>query len=266
MKVPLIDLNGKVVSEFELPSFFETDVREDLIKRAVLSEESKEYQPKGAYRWAGLETSARYRGRKEAYGSLKNRGQAMLPREVRPQGMWGKVKRIPSAVGGRRAHPPKPEKVIEEKINKKEYLKAMMSALASTTNPEMVKNRVRVVNVESMKLPLVVVDEFENVGKTKEIVLFLEKVGLLPEVEHAKQKAKPLTGVRRRRACRTYVPKTVLIVVNEGGKAARNLPGVDVVRADELQVKHIAPGTHVGRVVIFTPQAIEKLKQRLEVM
>ena len=75
----------------DLPSpLFGEAPRDDLIKRAVLSDESKEYQPKGSYRMAGLETSARYVGRKEIFASVKNKGIPHLPHEVLPKGGLGK--------------------------------------------------------------------------------------------------------------------------------------------------------------------------------
>src|SRR3989344_841072 len=110
MKADVYSIEGKVVKNIELPSIFKSDSRDDLIKRAVLSEESKIYQPKGSFRLAGLLTSARYRGRKEDFGSVKNKGIPHLPHEVLPGGQLGKVKRVPHAVKGRRAHPPKPQK------------------------------------------------------------------------------------------------------------------------------------------------------------
>ena len=45
-------------------------------------------------------------------------------------------------------------------------------------------------------------------------------------------------------------------------KAAKNLPGVDVVTVDNLNVELLAPGTHPGRLTIWTQSAIEKLKER----
>ena len=125
MKANVYSLDGKVVKQITLPKAFESDYRKDLIKRAVLSDESKTYQPKGNYIWAGFETSAKYRGRKETYGTLKNMGIPHLPREVLPKGRWGKVKRVPSSVKGHRAHPPKANKGLVEHVNKKEYNKAL---------------------------------------------------------------------------------------------------------------------------------------------
>jgi large subunit ribosomal protein L4e len=47
-------------------------------------------------------------------------------------------------------------------------------------------------------------------------------------------------------------------------KAAANLSGVDVVRVKDLQVRHLAPGTHGGRLTIFSENAIPELVKRFE--
>ena len=74
MKATVYSIEGKALKQIDLPAIFESPRRDDLVKRAVLSEESKLYQPKGNYKFAGLETSARYKGRKEDFGTVKNKG------------------------------------------------------------------------------------------------------------------------------------------------------------------------------------------------
>ena len=57
-------------------------------------------------------------------------------------------------------------------------------------------------------------------------------------------------------------PKSVLLVVaNKDGlaKAARNLPGVDVVAAKDLSAEDLAPGGDMGRLTVFTAAAVEAL-------
>ena len=44
-------------------------------------------------------------------------------------------------------------------------------------------------------------------------------------------------------------------------KAARNLPGVDVVQVKDLNAEVLAPGTHPGRLVIWSKSAIEALRE-----
>ena len=232
-KTSIYSLDGKVLKEISLPQFFSEAVREDLIKRAVLSDESREYQPKGAYRWAGLETSAKYRGRKEMYGAVKNKGIPHLPHEVQPKGQFGKVKRVPHAVKGRRAHPPKPEKILIEEINNKEYVKAVKSALSASKNKIIIDN------------------SFENLKKTKEVVSVFNSLKLESMLAHSKQ-----NGAKG--------PLVVFASSVPAFKAARNLAGVDVVLAKHLKAKHLAPGCKPGRTTVFTENSLSELDKRFK--
>ncbi|MFY9201556.1 MAG: 50S ribosomal protein L4, partial [Methanosarcina flavescens] len=57
--------------------------------------------------------------------------------------------------------------------------------------------------------------------------------------------------------------KSILIVAGEDApilKAARNLAGVDVTTVDSLNAELLAPGTHAGRLTIWTESAIKKLE------
>ncbi|MFH1448626.1 MAG: 50S ribosomal protein L4, partial [Candidatus Micrarchaeota archaeon] len=141
MKANVYSLTGQVLRQIDIPKVFEGIVREDIISRAVISEQTRNYQPKGPYKYAGIETSADYQGRKESYRSIKNRGISRLPREKLPNGRFGRVRIVPFSVKGRRAHPPKPERILIEKINKKEYKKAINYAIAATSRKEIVSKR-----------------------------------------------------------------------------------------------------------------------------
>lgn len=257
MRAHVYSIDGNPVEEIELPKQFEEEVREELIRRAVLAEQSRKYQPKGAFKLAGLQTTAEYRGRKEAYGSIKNRGISRLPREKFPKGRFGKVRIVPFSVKGRRAHPPKPEKVLVERINKKEYEKALRSAIAATAKKEVVEARGHKVNGVK-EIPLVVENRFEELDKTKTVLSCLKALGVDGDLERARRKKKA-RGVRRGGDVR---PKSVLIVVGDGSKvarAARNIPGVDVRSVGELDVSSLAPGTHAGRLTIWSRRAVEEL-------
>ncbi|MFN3527687.1 MAG: 50S ribosomal protein L4, partial [Candidatus Altarchaeaceae archaeon] len=69
-------------------------------------------------------------------------------------GGLGAVRIVPNAVKGRAAHPPKVEKNFKKKINKKEYIKALKSAISN-------------VNL------IVISDDYENIKKTKDVKKFL---------------------------------------------------------------------------------------------
>ena len=53
----------------------------------------------------------------------------------------------------------------------------------------------------------------------------------------------------------------LVITKNEGvAEAARNLPGVDVVSVENLNAELLAPGTHPGRLTVWTNSAFEKVE------
>jgi large subunit ribosomal protein L4e len=57
--------------------------------------------------------------------------------------------------------------------------------------------------------------------------------------------------------------KGPLIVVGKDEgivKAARNIAGLDVALPKQLTVSMLAPGTHPGRLVVWTKSAIENFK------
>ncbi|MBD3210548.1 50S ribosomal protein L4 [Candidatus Micrarchaeota archaeon] len=248
MKATIYSVEGKALRQIDLPEVFESPQREDLVKRAVLSEESRLRQPKGSYPLAGMETSARYRGRKEDFGAVKNKGIAHQPHEVLPNGQLGKVKRIPTAVKGRRAHPPKVTKKYVELINRKEHARALASALAFSTNRNVVCKRC---NTDiGPSIPIVLESSFEKLGKTREVVKLIDALKLSGLIVKSKKNS----------------TRSLLVVVSDGSKlnAASNVPGVDVVKVSDLQVRHLAPGTHPGRLTLFSEDALPEIARRFE--
>jgi len=244
----IIDLSGNSKGEVTLPAVFEETYRPDIIKKVVLSYQANRYQPYGPKMYAGMETSAR------SWGS--GRGVAQIPRIAN----GSRAARVPQATGGRRAHPPKPEADRTEKINKKEKKMAIRSAIAATINEELVKSRGHRFTAE---LPFVVDDALEAVEKTRDVVSFLKVAGLYDDVVRAKEGRTIRAGRGKLRGRKYKGRKSVLIVAGSKSsifKAASNLPGVDVTTVDFLNAELLAPGTHAGRLTIWTESAISNLE------
>lgn len=260
MKTQVYSADGKQVRELALPAQFEEAVNEQLIYRAVLSDYSSQYQPKGSDPWAGMKTSAKYKGRKEDFGSAKNHGIAMLPREVLAKGRFGKVRRIPSSVKGRRAHPPHPEKQLYEAVNKKEYAKALKCALSASAQKALVQKRGHKF-AQTLSLPPVLEKKCEEISKTRQIFTLLNALGISEDLERARNgKVRSGTGGMRRGG--SQIPRSVLIVAPSGSKilrASENIAGVDAVSTKRLRCSMLAPGTHCGRLTVFTEGAIEEI-------
>jgi large subunit ribosomal protein L4e len=248
MNATVRDLNGEESGTVDLPEVFETAYRPDLIRRAVLAAQANRKQAYGADKYAGMRTPA------ESMGS--GRGMAHVPREN------GQGARVPQTVGGRKAHPPKAEKEQGKSINKKERQLAIRSAIAATADPELVAERGHQFD-EDLDLPLVVSDEFEDLLKTKEVVSFLEAVGVHQDVERSENNRKVKAGQGKLRGRKYTRPKSILFVTSEEpSKAARNLAGADVVTASEVNAEDLAPGTHAGRLTVFTESAVEEVADR----
>jgi len=246
MKVQVISVEGKALHEIELPEVFESEYRPDLIKRAVLAQQSLRYQPHGTDPWAGFRTSA------ESWGS--GRGAAQLPRIKNGR----RAARIPQATGGRAAHPPKVEKILVEKVNRKEKRKAVGSAIAATTDDKLVNARGH--RFECV-LPVVFEDGFESLGTTKEVLAALEAAGLGDDIVRAKNSRKVRAGKGKMRGRRYKQRKSVLIVTSGNQLIpARNLAGVDTVPVDRLNTELLAPGTQAGRLTVWTESAINRLE------
>lgn len=264
MKATVFNLDGKPVGEVRLPKVFSQPVREDLILRAFLATLSKRRQPYGTDKMAGKRTSAHYHGRRRERYTMMGREMARMPRlhgKTVPFLVW-RARFVPQAVGGRRAHPPKVEKIWTQKINKKERRKAIESAIAATAIMEYVENRGHKLDGLE-KLPIVVDDDLEQIEKTKELVKFLEKINLGEELKRIRRrKIRAGKGKMRGRKYKTKVGPLFIITKDRGiGKAVRNIPGCHVCRVENLSVEHLAPGGQCGRLVIFTKGAIERLKE-----
>ncbi|NJE07194.1 50S ribosomal protein L4 [Thermococcus sp. M39] len=252
MKVKVFSLNGEPIEEIELPKVFETPFRPDLIRRAVIASWTHRIQPQGRDPMAGK--------RRVTENIGKGHGMARVERIKTPPRFAAFV---PFARGGRRAHPPKVEKIIWEDINKKEKKLALMSAIAATANYDLVRARGHIID-NVPQIPLIVEDELEKIGKTRETREIFKKLGIWDDIERAKKNTKVRAGKGKMRGRRYKKAKGPLIVVakNEGILlGARNHPGVDVVLVDNLGVEMLAPGTHPGRLTVWTKGAIERLRE-----
>lgn len=245
MKAQVLTLTGSVAHEIELPPVFSSEFRPDLIKKAVIAQQSRRYQPHGAYVYAGISASA------VGWGS--GRGVSHVPRLKNSS----RAAKVPQAKGGREAHPPKVEKVLIRSINQKEKRKALNSAIAATISPELVRSRG---HVFTGSLPFVLSGDFESLKKTKEVIEALRAIGVYGDVERAERSRKVRAGRGKLRGRRYKQRKSLLIVTgNERLRAARNLAGVDVCLVDNLNVELLAPGTHSARLTLWTEDALRKL-------
>jgi len=261
MKVNVYDLDGKPIEKIELPKVFSEQFRPDLIIRAVTSLQSERRQPYGTDPLAGLRTSAHYHGRRRRRYSMMMRDLARLPRLHGASTMMSwRVRKVPSAVKGRKAHPPKVEKIWYQKMNKKEMKLALNSAIAATSKKDVVKKRGHQVD-DLEELPLIVKDKIQSVKKTKDLEKILKTLGLEKELERLKiKKIRPGRGKMRGRKYKKKVGPLIIVNKDNGiGMAGKNLSGVDVKNVKEITVEDLAPGSHPGRLTIWSESSLKEL-------
>ena len=249
-QVNVYSVKGEVVRTTHLPTVFATAYRPDVIKKAVVAEESNHRQPYGSMPRAGARHAVSTWG--------KGRGVARVQR----LSQGAKAAESPNNVGGRRAFPPKVDRSWEMKVNRKERIMARFSALATMANVEMVKGRGHQFNAE-VTLPVIFEDSVEKLGSTADVLEALQSVGLDSDVERAKDSKRVRPGKGKMRGRRFKQARGLLIVVADRKapifKSASNLAGVEIVSPEQLNAGLLAPGGAAGRLAVFSEAALKKI-------
>ncbi|KAK7267599.1 hypothetical protein RIF29_20277 [Crotalaria pallida] len=238
-----------------LPDVMKSSIRPDIVNYVHSNISKNSRQPYAVSRRAGHQTSA------ESWGT--GRAVSRIPRvpgggtHRAGQGAFGNMCR-----GGRMFAPTKIWRRWHRKININQKRYAVVSAIAASAVPSLVTARGH--RIESVpELPLVVSDSAEGVEKTKEAIKVLKQVGAFPDAEKAKDSRDIRPGKGKMRNRRYISRKGPLIVYGTEGakavKAFRNVPGVEVANVERLNLLKLAPGGHLGRFVIWTKSAFEKL-------
>ena len=244
--VPILDLDGKGTRNISLPKVFDSTLRLDVIKKAALAQESRRFQPQGRNPMAGKRTTA------EGFGV--GRGISRVPRIGGHGPLSGTAAFAPGTVSGRMAFPPVASKKTVKQINRKERRMALNSAIAAPGSDEIVRKRGHKFDGEK-QLPIVVTDEIEQLSKSSEARRFLSSVGIWEDIVRVRR------SKRIRAGARSHAVGPLVIVSNytSASRALRNFEGLNVVRADELSVEMLAPGTHPGRLTIWSESAMKSM-------
>ncbi len=153
------------------------------------------------------------------------------------------------------------EKTLIERMNKKEYQKAIRSSIAATAMPQYVSGRHM---VEGLKLPLIISDEIESISKTKDLMKILEAIGLSNDIEKSKD-PQIKKGLRRSSARRHFRNTLLIVVKSDKGiiRAARNIPGVDSCKLSEVRASLLAPGGMPGRITMWSEDTIKEMSKEI---
>jgi len=202
-------------------------------------------QPYAVSRYAGVQATAHSWG--------PGRAVARLPRKHGGIGAYANFAR-----GGHMFAPTTVVRRWQRKCNLNIRRYAVASAVAATAVTPMVEARGhRVANVKT--LPIVV--DCGDVRKTRDALKIISALGAMPDVERVKASRTIRAGVGKMRNRRYKQAKGPLVVYgNEDVSLGfRNVPGVDLCHVSHLNLLQLAPGSHPGRLTIWTKSAFASL-------
>ncbi|MFL2957952.1 MAG: 50S ribosomal protein L4 [Candidatus Thalassarchaeaceae archaeon] len=255
-----------------LPDVFNTEIRNDLVKSAVHSSRANRRQPYGHREHDGKK--APQPGMKhsvEWWG--KGRGVSRIMRKTGQR----TAAQNPHTRGGRRAHGPMVAKKWSQKLNSKQKIMARNSAISASIDKSIVSSRGHKFSDE-VRFPIIIGDYMESRNgtdekydlesmplqySTRKFVAMMHGLGLGDDLIRAKEGRKIRAGKATMRGRKYRTPKSILLVVSkkEGlHKAAKNVPGVDVIATKDLCAEDLAPGGDIGRLTVWTKSAIEELE------
>ena len=249
--INILETDGSNKNTITLPEVFETPYRPEVIQKVYNNLNSYTFQRQGRYPAAGQMVSAESRNTGLGIARIARARGEGFPRA-------GQAAGVASVRHGRLAHPPVSWKNIYKKINKKEKLLALCSAIAATTNSELIKRRGHKIKDE-IQLPIVVSNEIESIVKSKDLKKILLNLGLKEDLKRTfirRNKSFHKNSINRRSAL------SVLILVGNDekiGRLSNSLPGITVKSVKSVSVLDLAPGSKPVRLTIFSENAIQQL-------
>jgi len=241
-------------TNISLPAVFRAPIRPDVVNFVHDQMAKNTRQAYAVSKDAGHQTSA------ESWGT--GRAVARIPR-VRGggthrsgQGAFGNMCR-----GGRMFAPTKIWRRWHRRINVNQKRYAMCSAIAATSSPALVMSKGHLIS-EVPEIPLVVSDKIQEIATTKDAVMMLKKNKIWSDILKVYKSKRFRAGRGKMRNRRRIQRKGPLIIYNKDQgltRAFRNIPGVDTICVNKLNLLKLAPGGHVGRFCIWTESAFRKL-------
>lgn len=244
-----------VLKEVKLPKVFACPLRQDIVQHVHDNLSKNSRQAHGVDRDAGMRHSA------ESWGT--GRAVARIPRVSgsgsgrNGQAAFGNMVRK-----GRMAFPVVTHRRWHRKINLRMRRHALASAIAATAVHPLISARGHKID-KVPQLPLVLDSEVNKIQKTKEVIEVLKRFGCFEDVQRVIDGKTLRSGISKVRGNKYRIKKGPLVVVNDEGesltRALRNIPGVDIVHVQRLNIRYLAPGGQLGRFTIYTQSALNEI-------
>jgi large subunit ribosomal protein L4e len=245
---------NEAVQNVPLPGVFQAPLRPDVVQfvHTNIAKNSRQAYAVGSV--SGMQAAA------ESWGT--GRAVARIPRvngggtHRSGQATFGNQCR-----GGRMFSPTKIWRKWHRKVSVSQRRFALTSAVSATGVAPLVMARGHRID-QVAEIPLVLSNAVESIKKTKQAVDVLERHGAGADLERVKasRKLRPGKGKMRNRRYTQRLGPLIIYAKDDGiTRAFRNIPGVDLVHVDRLNLLQLAPGGHLGRFVVWTQGAFARL-------
>ena len=250
MKATLYDKSGKSKSELTLPKIFDSAIRQDIAQKFFEVEKQALAQPYAPDTQAGRRQSdtGTISHKRHDWKGHYGKGISRSPRKT----MWRRGTQFywvgaghPGARGGRKAHPPKGIG-REKRINHREAIIAMNSAIAATADQDSIL--ARYASLKKIQTPFVIESLPE---KVKDLILTLKQI--FPDSFNIVEKQKQVRAGKGKTRGRKYKSNAgLLIVISPEEKAPTKQ--FDTIPIDEISITDLYP---LGRLTLYTKKAIQ---------
>ncbi|TNJ26532.1 Ribosomal protein L4 [Giardia muris] len=245
--VKVFSATGAPAGELPRPAVFSVPIRPDIISFVHTQLAKNNRTPYAVSRYAGVQCTAHSWG--------PGRAVARLPRKHGGIGAYANFAR-----GGHMAHPTSVNRRWCRCVNLNLRRYAVASALAASANAQLVEARGhRIGNVKS--IPCVV--DVSDVKKTKDAMGIIRAIGAAEDVERCKE-SRGIRAGRGKMRNRRYRMRRGPLLIHAGENiepAFRNIPGLDICHVSDMKLLELAPGSHPGRLIIWTKGAFASLDQ-----
>jgi len=253
MKAKLFDISGNQKADVELPSLFNTKIREDIAQKYFEVDKLQNMFLYSNFKEAGKRHSASgtISHQRHQWKGHYGRGISRIPRKT----MWRRGTQfywigaeVSSTRGGRSVHAPSGIRT-PKKMNKKETKLALASAFASTGSDALMQKRYS--TITEIHAPFVI----ESLPKkTKDLISTLKKI-FDKNISLILKTKKVRAGSGKSRG-RKYKSNQGLLIVTGKSEDAK-FSGVDVKQVKNVSISDLYP---LGRLTLYTKKALEEMK------
>jgi large subunit ribosomal protein L4e len=246
----------EIAGSIPMPGVFSAPIRNDLV-HFVHSELSKNRrQGHAVFHKAGQEHSAESWGTGRAVARIPRIGGSGTSRSG--QATFGNMCRK-----ARMFAPLKIWRKWHRRVNITQRRHAVAAALAASAVAPLVMARGHMVQ-NIPELPLVL--DTLNVPNTKSLLTALNNFGVGDDLTKVRSHKSLRNGKGKYRNSKYILKKGPLVIYGDESvtvkRAARNLPGVDVCHVSRLNIIQLAPGGHLGRLIVFTKDGFNQLNNQ----